>query len=370
MKKGALLAAFCLTLSLSGAAMATSGEHTLISVNYLTGSYTIRLMERLEQLAIQRAEEHWAQRISIQPQSLSWQGAEDFEPIYLRQNEWILLSAGSGLLWHSGSATASAPLLDVTAGQEVPAGTPLTSGHRYLAEVEARVVVENEWAACSTEGLYQTNATGEPAPPPVSTPPAPSQPVTPPTATPAPGGSSGFSDVGAADWFYDPVLYVVERGLFQGTGPGTFSPNDDMNRGMLATVLHRMAGGPEGGYRGSFSDVPEGQWYTPGVEWAAAVGIVNGVTALTFAPNQSITREQIAVMMYRYAAAFDFDVTGRGNLREFSDGTLVSDYARNAVAWAVEAGILQGSGGALQPGQNARRCEVATMLMRFDLWMD
>lgn len=354
MRKGACLAALCLALSLSGAALATSGEQTLISVNYLTGLYALQLEARLEERIAQRAAEEWERRLgAVQPGPSGWQEAEHFAPLYLRPHEYVLLSAGSGLLWRSGQGVTAAPLLDVTEGKELAAGSELTAGHRYLSEGGAMVVAESEAAACSVEGLYQTSATGEPSP---------EQPDSPPTV-------ENFTDVKPSDWFYEPVLYVVERGLFQGTGVGVFAPHEHMNRGMLATVLHRMAGEPMGAYRGSFADVPEGTWYTPGVEWAAAMSIVNGTGADRFSPEQTITREQIAVMMYRYAAAFGFDVTGRGDLSEFSDGRLVSDYARDAMAWAVKTGILQGSGGALNPGQNASRCEVATMLMRFDRWM-
>lgn len=346
MKKFSLLAAICLVVALTGAALASGGENILISVSHLNGAYATALSGRLQQLADERAQDYLDQRLSaVGGVESPWTKAETFVPVYPRLNEYVLLSAGSGLVWRGGEGSATAVLLDVTAGEELGAGESLTVGHRYLAELDTMVVADGPNAACSVEGTYQTNATGEPP------------------------RELGFADVSPADWYYDEVFYVVEQGLFNGTGPSTFSPDATMNRGMLATVLHRLAGGPAGSYRGVFEDVADGEWYTPGVEWAAAMGVVNGVTPTTFAPGQSITREQIAVMLYRYAAAFGYDTTGRADVSGFADGSRVSAYAQDAMAWAVEVGILQGSGDHLNPGSNARRCEVATMLMRFDRWL-
>lgn len=131
------------------------------------------------------------------------------------------MAAGSGLMWYSGSATTSVALVDVTAGSELPAGASLTAGHRYLAETEA-VITASASSSCAAEGLWRTTATGT----------APVQ--------------SPFRDVANSDWFFDPVMYVVERGLFQGTSGTTFEPMSTMSRSMLVTVLYRLAGQPGG----------------------------------------------------------------------------------------------------------------------------
>ncbi|MCD7948329.1 MAG: S-layer homology domain-containing protein [Oscillospiraceae bacterium] len=176
--------------------------------------------------------------------------------------------------------------------------------------------------------------------------------------------TTGFTDVLAGSWYETAVSYVVENGLFNGTGTNTFSPEDKMDRGMFATVLHRLAGTPAATASNPFADVAAGTWYTDGVIWAAEQGIVTGTTATTFAPTSLLTREQIAAMLYRYAneTATDADKTA---LAAFGDASSVSSYATDAMAWAVARGIITGKSGLLAPADTASRAEVAVMLMRF-----
>lgn len=173
-----------------------------------------------------------------------------------------------------------------------------------------------------------------------------------------------FNDVKQRDWFCDAVNYAVANGLMNGVGNGNFAPNDPMTRAMLVTVLWRYEGSPTEGAN-SFSDVPNGQWYTQAVAWAAANGIVGGVGNNRFAPNGNITREQMAAILYRYADKKGFDTSKRGNLNAFADKSRVSAYAVEAIAWAVGEGIIGGSDGRLDPGGNATRAQVSTILMRF-----
>ena len=156
-----------------------------------------------------------------------------------------------------------------------------------------------------------------------------------------------FVDVEKSDWFADAVAYVTEKGLMNGTGSDTFSPNASTTRGMLMTVLARYAG----------EDTTGGAiWYEKGMNWAKANGVSDGTN-----PEVNITREQLVTMLYRYAGSPKAD----GKLDSFSDAASVSSYAVNAMQWAVANGIVNGSNGKLNPQNNATRAEVAAILMRF-----
>ena len=156
-----------------------------------------------------------------------------------------------------------------------------------------------------------------------------------------------FSDVAKSDWFADAVAYVTDKGLMNGTGSDTFSPNASTTRGMLMTVLARYAG----------EDTTGGAtWYEKGMNWAKAKGVSDGTN-----PTVNITREQLVTMLYRYAGS----PAANGSLDNFSDAASVSSYAVNAMQWAVANGIVNGSNGKLNPKNNATRAEVAAILMRF-----
>ena len=156
-----------------------------------------------------------------------------------------------------------------------------------------------------------------------------------------------FSDVAKSDWFADAVAYVTDKGLMNGTGSDTFSPNASTTRGMLMTVLARYAG----------EDTTGGSpWYQKGMNWAKANGVSDGTN-----PEVNITREQLVTMLYRYAGS----PKANGSLDSFSDAASVSSYAVNAMQWAVANSIVNGSNGKLNPKNNATRAEVAAILMRF-----
>ena len=174
-----------------------------------------------------------------------------------------------------------------------------------------------------------------------------------------------FTDVTTSDWFYDAVAYAYDNGLMTGTSATTFSPKATTTRGMIVTILHRLEGCPAAAASG-FADVKSGAWYQEAVDWAAANGIVNGTSATTFAPTSPITREQMAAILYRYAAYKGYDVSQLANLSRFSDSSAVSAYAADALAWANAAGLITGvTDISLSPQGSAVRAQVATILMRF-----
>ena len=199
---------------------------------------------------------------------------------------------------------------------------------------------------------------------PVVNPTQPTQPTEP--SKPEQPGKTTYVDVVSGSWYEEAVNYVTEKGLFNGTSATTFAPNDSTSRAMLATVIHRLAGTPAAPAV-TFKDVAAGKWYTDGIAWSAANGVVNGYSAEQFGPMDNITREQLATMLYRYAVKCGYDVSvGEDtNILSYTDAADVSEFAVAAMQWAVGSGVVQGSGSALSPKAPASRAEVAMMLMRF-----
>lgn len=184
--------------------------------------------------------------------------------------------------------------------------------------------------------------------------------------TEAPVSGLPFGDVKTADWFYNDVKYVYEKGMMAGTAADVFAPNATTTRAMIVTILYRLEGSPAVTGTSAFVDVPAGQWYTDAVNWAAANQIVNGTSATTFAPNDSITREQMAAILYRYAQYKGYDVTKKADLSGYSDNSQVSAYAKDALAWANAAKLINGvTNTTLAPQGNATRAQVSAILHRF-----
>ena len=183
------------------------------------------------------------------------------------------------------------------------------------------------------------------------------------TEEPAP--AEPFPDVDENDWFYDEVVYVYENGLMNGVENNQFAPNTATNRAMLATILYRLAGEPAVSGDLPFTDVAAGTWYTDAVLWAAQNGIVNGLGENTFAPMNTLTREQLVTMLYRYAEAEGYDVSAAADLSGYPDAGKVQPYAQEAMTWAVAEGIVEGMDGNLNPAGHATRAQIATILMRF-----
>ena len=174
-----------------------------------------------------------------------------------------------------------------------------------------------------------------------------------------------FNDVSANDWFASAVDYVTGKGMMNGTADNTFSPKAHTTRGMVVTVLYRLENQPSTS-AASFTDVASGAYYANAVAWANANGIVSGYGSGKFGPNDKVTREQLAAILYRYAQYKKYDVSGAKSLDGYTDAQSVSNYAVPALQWANAAGVVTGkSGSKLDPKGNATRAEVAAMLMRF-----
>ncbi len=174
--------------------------------------------------------------------------------------------------------------------------------------------------------------------------------------------SKAFADVPPTNWAAEAVTFASARELFSGTSETTFSPDQTMSRGMLATVLYRLEGQPDQALTSAYSDVNSEAWYADSIAWAAENGIVNGYGGGQFGPNDSVTREQFVVMLWRYVGSPE----ASGHNLDFADADQVNSYAMEALCWAVENGVLSGNGsGQLVPGGTATRAEAAQMLKNF-----
>lgn len=178
-----------------------------------------------------------------------------------------------------------------------------------------------------------------------------------------------FADVNAGDWFYRDVLFSYEKGLMSGMDAAAFAPYANTTRAQIAVIFYRMEGSPAVEGENSFTDVVRGSgtaWFYDAVTWAQKNGIMGGYGNSSFAPNDPITREQLAAIFYRYAQYKGYDTTQGGMaIREFGDYESISDYAMGAMAWAVNTGLVKGDSNLLYPKGTATRAELAAMLHRF-----
>ena len=227
----------------------------------------------------------------------------------------------------------------------------------YIGGVQVRQIEATETGDKTFYARWQKTVL---PPPPVT----PGTPVTP--ARPAAPVGLPFADVSSSDWFYNDVRYVYEKGIMDGTGADRFSPNAPLTRAMIVTILYRMAGSPSVSGSSDFTDVAAGKWFAKAVAWAAANGIVNGYGSGLFGPNDPVTREQLAAILYRYAVYGGMTaVTLEENLGSFADTAQLSAYAIQAMNWAVGQGLINGSGSNLVPKAQATRAQVAAIIHRY-----
>ncbi len=172
-----------------------------------------------------------------------------------------------------------------------------------------------------------------------------------------------YKDVAMSHWFYSAVKYASENDIMQGVSDDTFDPHGDITRSMFVTVLYRIEGQPASD-ESPFTDVESGSWYEAAVSWASANGIVNGTTDTTFSPDATVTREQMATIIYRYATYKQYDMTTT-QTRLFTDDEDIADYAREPINWAAEKGLITDAGkGNVTPKANATRAQAAAILQR------
>lgn len=347
MKKRMLTGALALVIlasivTLSGA---SSQSQALVSHSYLTGTYWNDLKATVFSEVQKDTTYLYNDAVSRAGKGA---GGGSFTAEKGVNGDVVTASVGCGLIWTAGTGSVrSGTLVDATEGKEVASGGALAVGHRYLAGTDVALVVTSASAQWMAEGVWTVTAGG---------------PVQPPVELP-------FSDVLQGQWYYDDVAYVYQNGLFSGVGSGRFEPYSKMQRGMMTTVLHRLAGKPSVSYSAVFKDVPAGQWYTDGTIWAGQLGIVTGKGNGQFDLFSNVTRQEIATILYRYAEKMGCDMSQTASLSGFADSASVAAWSRQAVSWAVGVGIIRGNNGALQPTGDATRAEVAAMFHRFDSWI-
>lgn len=346
-------AAICmvgLAAVLAGGALALGSSDSLISLSYLTDTFLPSAQRQLEEINSSAMQEAYDQAVG-QIGGGSGQGSSsaDFRSRTFSQGDMLTLPTGSGLLAYEGTGvlTHSGAVIDVTDGAEVSSGTHLTAGHRYLVgeDTTAAVTVQSGVMYLGLQGNYQLTEGGSQSLP--------------------------FVDVAQGDWYWNAVIYAYENGLFSGTGEDTFSPGVTMDRAMLVTVLYRLAGSPAAelsSAQASFADVSADSWYAPYVRWAYTQGVTAGTGEGRFGPEESVTRQQILVMLYSFAQRYlGLTLTGAADLSSYGDGAQTASWAQEAVSWAVENGLIVPSEeGTLRPNDPASRAEVATILMNFD----
>lgn len=353
----AIVALIALLLSILGTATASPGsaDDPFITLSYLINTFFPETKEELleqaqhgtaelEQTALDRLE---TLSDSYLEQPDGSKHSDTFAPITLARGDRLGIPAGTSFLFTGGLCQLdifSGSLIDVTTGSVLSSDGELLSRHRYVAadNTACTITAISDSVYLSVRGIYKLDSSG----------------VT----------YSPFIDLCSSDWHYSYAIYAYENGLFSGTSATQFSPGTNMNRAMLATVLSRLNGIPNYIPSVGFTDVEEGTWYADAVNWAALVGIVNGRGDGTFAPNDSVTREQLCTMLYRYARNYlGLDVSASADLSGFTDHTKVSSYAQDAVAWAVATGLVTGtSTTTLSPGGTATRAQVAAILQRFN----
>ena len=175
-----------------------------------------------------------------------------------------------------------------------------------------------------------------------------------------------FLDINTGAWYYDAVKYAVENGLMSGTGTYTFEPNTTLSRGMIAQMLYALEGKPSVSATNSFTDVSANDWYAKAASWTQSKGIITGYDDGRFAPNDPLTREQLALILYNYAQSKGYDTSAKADLSKYVDGSSTSAWAQTAMTWAVGEGLLSGRGlNMLYPTGTATRAEVAQIMMNF-----
>lgn len=338
-------------------AVGNVGADPMISLSYWENTYLPALSQALQERAAADTQPAYAAAAAKLEQAVAAaetaaQGQSgDFRTAQLKSGETLELQKGADAIVQSGTcALRSGVLADVTAGSEVMAGEDLVAAHRYVVTSDSAVLRQAQAGTVA----YRGGGTVQPGDGSGTTP---------------SGGKAGlpFADVTQDQWFYSAVAFVYEKGYFSGTSATTFAPNDSMNRAMVATVLHRVAGGESVSAPELFTDVPAGQWYSQGIAWASAKGVVNGMGNGLYEPDAPVTREQLVTMLYRFEKDYrKVAVPSTGSLNNFIDGAKVSSWAQDAMRWAVGEGLIQGRNtGHLDPSGTASRAEVATILQRF-----
>lgn len=351
-QKKLIIAMILVSSAVLGIAMARGGSSSdpLISKDYLEGEFMLDLQTDIAS----QIDSHYSEIYTEKEGRLdaAWGNAEESDSLWYTVSnlttdsyslgDTLYLQTGSTILVSEGYVSlASGSLIDSTSATMVY-GDNLTLNHRYIVSESgtATLNILSDTAKVALMGEVRGEIGS--------------------------GAATPFSDICTSDWYYEAVQYVYSAGLFNGVTDTTFSPYGGVTRGMLATVLYRLADSPSVSGSYGFSDVDSAMWYSLGISWASEVGVVTGMGDGTFSPDGMVTREQMALMLYRYVnevLALNSEATGE--LSSFPDSGDISSWASEGLSWAVGAGILNGdTEGNLNPLGYATRAETAIMLNR------
>lgn len=329
-----------------------TADNPLITQSFLRGEFTEDLRENVLESLNSLGDEALIELNELYIIHGGYNFAPGFTPITLAQGETVRLAIGGSFTLLSGTASItvlSGEVINITTGTLVESDTSITQFQRYfVAEASSALITAQSAVTGHIDGFYTTD--GE-------TPPSP----------PANINALPFRDVQPTHWFFAAVEFVFSNGLFAGTSADLFSPGSPMTRGMFVTVLHRLDGLPQTGESSDFTDVQNpARFYYDAVVWAALNGIVTGVGDGRFSPDASITREQMAAILYRYAEFRNFDLTADSPaFYEFTDYNAVSQFAALPMRWAVTQDVLHGAEGRLIPQNTATRAQVAQIIYNF-----
>lgn len=333
------------------AAAPGGADDPLISLSYLPG-YISNILNKADNLieeSLGRLRDTVTGRLSQMAMTLPTGGdfAHNYKKLYLSSGGTVTIRTGGSINLISGSARITGltgSVINVSDGTVVGKGQAISSNNRYFAAENTAAVftVFSESATLSVNGGYAAAPSGT-----------------------LPAGLD-FTDIGS-HWAKEDILYLALGGYVNGMGQQLFEPNYKMSRAMFVTIIGRICGVNTGAYASiPFTDVKISEWYGPYVAWAAQNGIVNGFEDGTFLPNQSITREQMSLIIMRFAEFQDIRPAETVSASSFSDDYLISSWAKSAVYQAQRAGIIRGRDtGAFDPKGTATRAEACTMLFRY-----
>ena len=356
-----VLCSGALLVSMACGVYALTGENSLISLSYITDVFKPDVLkqgkEEIESVLDKTYKNAKEDLDDVQKELMKdATGSEGSYSAHLAARDFsageiITVETGAGVMLYAGSARVShdGAFIDVTDGAEVASGNELVSGHRYLVgeDTIADVVVLSGSAQLGVQSTYEREAGKEEKTP--------------------------FYDVRTDDWYYDAVAYVYNAGIFTGVSATEFKPHLTMDRAMLMTGFYRLAGSPDRELEAAdavYSDVPESAWYYKFVRWAATQEITAGIGDNKFGPAVQLTREQVVTLLYSFATRYlGQTLDGRTDVTGYSDYEKSSEWARDALSWAVHYKILDSSWAGentLGGHQYADRAEVSAMLAAFE----
>jgi len=340
---------FIMLICMAAASASSPGSSAdpLITLSYLDTQYSASLRNDVSKALGGVTDSAMGKLDEIFREYIGYDFAPKFTPVTLTAGGTISLSSGASFILLSGSATLTVPsgtVINISTGKEVPTGAQLIRNQRYFCVEETLAVITADTAASGhVDGYFFTQGAA----------------VVPPLLP--------FKDVALGAWYFPAVEFVYKNELFSGTGATTFSPGNSMTRGMFVTVLYRLEGQPAVGAGETFSDVTNSAvYYYDAVIWANKNAIVKGYTDGTFKPDRSVTREEMAVFMHRYASYKGRDMSASDSTFDsFPDKGGVSAFAVDAMRWTVSREVIKGSNGRLNPQNTATRAEVAQIVFNY-----